>query len=175
MKKIAISQFSIALVLTFSHWVVGCRRDTGASSQVTPASQSAITGFLVHFYESTGDNLFLKVGEREVPITFHNSSSPEARAAFEALTYEVLNPNSDSKITFYGFFVKEATFCLKDWKLQTPFTKLVPSLDPIEAPKLKIVEHLDRSCFLLKNGFDPFASEFDPRQHEERRDVHISK
>jgi hypothetical protein len=124
------------------------------------------------FYESTGQNQYIIMEGREVPVkTFiADASNPVALKSLRALRWDVLYPNDDGdKIFLRGEYDHQSqSFRLSHWYIKVPFEKLVIE-DETHIPHNvhKATSHsLERTDFEPKNGFDPHDPTFDPKSFQ---------
>ncbi|MDZ4834388.1 MAG: hypothetical protein SGJ27_11480 [Candidatus Melainabacteria bacterium] len=140
-------------------------------------NSGTITGhFKYKHAECTGQNQWIYVKGRELPIRFDTTKSNQsAIKALSALLPEVLGPNSNGKITLVGSYETRKialpsgpgrgdppgsfyhNFILSDWRIETPFTRMVIT-NPGEIPQeFRAVQlnSLGANEFNNCKGFDP--------------------
>jgi hypothetical protein len=125
------------------------------------------------FYESTGQNQFILIGRREVPVTFDRIGSDRiALHALRSLKASILygNSNGRSIILVGEFQARTHVFTLTHWYIRTPFVEWVVK-DETHVPhqfNKKLRQTLRREDFQKDEGFDPYDAGFDPRSFSRR-------
>lgn len=139
-------------------------------------SQTITGKFKYKHAECTGQNQWIYIKGKTIPIRFDTKKSDQpALKALSALLPEVLGPNSDGKITLMGRYETRKVpipdgphsgdppgsyyhnFVLSDWRIQTPFIRLIlkiPGEIPQEFRPVKL-HALSAKEFNNCDGFDP--------------------
>ena len=125
------------------------------------------------FHEWTGQNQFILIGRRPVPITFDQTGSDQiALHALKSLKASILYANRDGKhITLVGEFqARTQIFALKHWYLRVPFVEwAVKDETHIPHQVIRRVRHtLRREDFEKREEFDPYDKRFDPLSFSRR-------
>jgi len=83
------------------------------------AKKASLQTFKYFFYECTGENQFIEIDGREVPIRFDSERSKHAAlSSLRALKWNVVYPNSDGVIKLVGTFdASTHEFVLVHWYL----------------------------------------------------------
>jgi hypothetical protein len=125
------------------------------------------------FQESTGQNQFILIHRRPVPITFDQTGSDQmALRALMSLKASVLYGNRDGKsITLVGEFQPRThIFTLKHWYLRVPFVEGAVK-DETHVPhqvNRRVRQTLRREDFEKREEFDPYDKRFDPLSFSRR-------
>jgi hypothetical protein len=125
------------------------------------------------FYESTGQNQYIVVDSKELPLSFDEARSDKmALGSLRALSDRVLYPNSKGgKIILTGEYdAKTQMFKLEHWYLRVPFSEITLE-DRVQMPEeIKEVrrDSLERTDFVKQRDFDPTESGFDPHKYERK-------
>ena len=124
------------------------------------------------FYESTGQNQYIIMEGREVPIKnfVADASNHVALKSLQALKWNVLYPNDDGdKIFLRGEYDHQSqSFRLSHWYIKIPFKALVIE-DETHIPQnvYRVTrQSLERTDFEIRNGFDPRDPAFDPKAYQ---------
>ena len=119
------------------------------------------------FHESTGQNQFILIGRRRVPITFDQTGSDQiALHALMSLNPSILYGNGDGRsMTLVGEFqARMHIFTLRHWYIRMPFVEWAVK-DETHIPHQvdRRVRHtLRREDFRKSKEFDPYDKGFDP-------------
>jgi hypothetical protein len=119
------------------------------------------------FQESTGQNQYILVGRRRMPITFDKAGSDRiALHALMSLKPSILYGNSRGRsITLLGEYeAQTGVFTLRHWYLRTPFVEWAvkdESRVPHQVTK-KVRRFLNREDFTKDERFDPYDKRFNP-------------
>ena len=125
------------------------------------------------FNENTGQNQYILVDSKKLPITFDEKLSDKmALGSLYALSARVLYPNSEGdKIILLGDYdARTQLFRLEHWYLRVPFIEITLE-DTLQMPEdIKQIRRfsLERTDFKQERDFDPQAPEFDPRKYERK-------
>ena len=125
------------------------------------------------FHESTGQNQFILIGRRQVPITFDQVGSDRiALHALISLKASILygNGNGRSIIVVGEFQARTHVFTLGRWYIRTPFVEWVVK-DETHIPhqvKRRVRHSLRREDFQKGEEFDPYDKRFDPLSFSRR-------
>jgi hypothetical protein len=123
------------------------------------------------FQESTGENQYIIVQDKKVPITFvSDDSNPIALKSLQALKAETLYANAGGDRIFVRgeYDPQSKSFRLSHWSIKVPFEKLVIE-DETQIPHTvhKVTsQSLERTDFKVSNGFDPNDPAFDPKSFQ---------
>lgn len=123
------------------------------------------------FNESTGQNEYLVVDRKEVPLHFDQRNSNKlAYDSLRSLRARVLYPNSrGNKIFLVGDYdVQSQLFVLGHWHIRTPFTEITLE-DRIQmADEIRTIHRtsLERTDFETNRGFNPYSMEFNPKDFQ---------
>lgn len=124
------------------------------------------------FQESTGENQYIIMDGRKVPITLiANPSNPVAFKSLRALKWNLLYPNDNGdRIFVRGEYDNQShSFRLSHWYIKVPFKARV--ID--DETKLPFTMHevtrqsLERTDFETKPGFNPNDPAFDPKSFQQ--------
>jgi hypothetical protein len=125
------------------------------------------------FYESTGQNQYIILDGREVPIKnfVADASNQVALKSLQALKWNVLYPNDDGdKIFLHGEYDHQSqSFRLSHWYIKIPFEALVIE-DETHIPQIvhKVTrQSLERTDFETRNGFNPNDPSFNPNSFQQ--------
>lgn len=130
-----------------------------------------VTEYGYVFQESTGENQYLLLQSRRVPIKhFAATSDQKALKSLQALKWNILYSNAGGdRIFVIGEYDDQSqSFRLKHWYIKVPFQKLVIE-DETHVPQKTLTvtaQSLKRTDFEGRNGFDPNDREFDPTSYQ---------
>ena len=123
------------------------------------------------FQESTGQNQYIVIQDKKVPITFVvDDSNPNALKSLRALKPGVLYANAAGDRIFVSgkYDPQSQSFRLSHWYIKVPFERLIVEDEtqiPHNVHKVQS-QSLERTDFEAKNGFDPNDSTFDPKSFQ---------
>lgn len=132
-----------------------------------------VTEYGYVFEESTGDNRFILMEGRKVPVnTFVADPSMQmALKSLEGLRWNVLYPNSrGDKIFLRGEYDPQSkSFRLSHWYIKVPFEAVVVEDETVVPHNVRKVtrQSLERTDFEAKNGFNPNDPAFDPKSFQQ--------
>lgn len=118
------------------------------------------------FQESTGQNQYILLDGRKVPVKFNNASNQIALQSLYALKTGILYENSEGdRIFVVGEYDDQSqSFRLNHWYIRVPFGEMVID-DETRIPHTghKVTrQSLERTDFEPTNGFNPNDATFDP-------------
>jgi hypothetical protein len=130
-----------------------------------------VTEYGYVFQESTGENQYLVLESRRVPIKrFAATSDQKALKSLHALKWNILylNAGGDRIFVIGEYDNQSQSFRLEHWYIKVPFQKLVIE-DETHVPQKThtvTVQSLERTDFESRNGFDPNHQAFDPTSYQ---------
>lgn len=115
------NRVSLPLIIVLLIVLTNCKQNSVALS----GYENGVYDY--YFYECTGDNQFIKQGDKELKIQFNRDKSDKnCLLDLDNLKWTVLYPNSKGQIKLYGYFSPETgDFILFKWQLPAPFKTLV--------------------------------------------------
>ncbi len=125
------------------------------------------------FQESTGENQYIMMEGRKVPVKSFVADSPNQLAlkSLQALRSNVLYTNAQGdKIFLRGEYDPQSqSFRLSHWYIKVPFEALAIE-DETKVPQnsQKVTrQSLERTDFETKNGFNPNDPAFEPKSFQQ--------